>query len=366
MATLRHLFLLALVLLGFACSQDEEAGPKAEPYIPKPYQLAVPAHFPERFTIPTDNALTEEGVLLGRHLFYEKKLSGNNTMSCGSCHQQEKAFTDGKALAVGIDGVAHRRSAMSLANMLWFSQFNWGGDAFGLEKQARGPIENPDEMHQDLAEAVHELQATALYPPMFEKAFGSSTITEENILKALAQFQRTLISANSRYDRHLQEKEALTPEEAEGMLLFMTHPEPGIGLRGGNCGDCHGGTLLSMRTFHNNGLDDAFTDNGLGEVTGNPRHNGLFKAPSLRNIALTAPYMHDGRFQTLEEVLDHYNDHLKYTSPNLDPLIIEATNEVGGKTLLLTQEEKRNIIAFLHTLTDSTFIKDERFSNPFN
>ena len=361
-----------------ACSQKDEVEPtvkvpasdslEVEPTVnePTPYSLVMPGFFPQNVNVPADNPLTEDGVELGRFLFYEKKLSGNNTMSCGSCHQQEKAFTDGKALAVGIDGLEHKRSTMSLANMLWNKHFNWDGGSFSLEEQARIPIENPVEMHQDLEEAVQELQATALYPEMFLKAFGSDTITEERILKSLSQFERTLISANSRYDQYLQDQDVLTEEEVEGMQLFMTHPEPRMGLRGGNCGDCHGGTLLTMQTFHNNGLDEVFTDNGLGEVSGIPRQNGMFRAPSLRNIALTAPYMHDGRFKTLEEVLTHYNDHMNYNSPNLDPLIIESSNQFNGKTLSLTEEEKRKIILFLHTLTDSTFISDKSFSDPFN
>ncbi|PRY09976.1 cytochrome c peroxidase [Pontibacter ummariensis] len=367
MQTLRNLLLPFLLLIAaFACSPDkEEVEPEVEPFEPTPYELVLPKTFPQNFKVPADNPLTEEGVLLGRHLFYEKRLSGDNTMSCGSCHQQEKAFTDGRALAVGIDGVAHRRSAMSLSNLLWFFLFNWDGSALSLEDQARIPIESEIEMHQSLAEAVKELQATGLYPPLFRKAFGSDTITEERILKAIAQFERTLISADSRYDRYLLDEGTFTEDELEGMKLFMTHPEPGIGLRGGNCGDCHGGVLLSMRTFHNNGLDEVLTDLGYGAVTGREVDKGKFKAPSLRNIALTAPYMHDGRFQTLEEVLDHYNEHIKENSPHLSPLITEATNEVGGKTLLLTEEEKRKIVTFLHTLTDSTFITDKRFSDPF-
>ncbi|MDX5481942.1 MAG: cytochrome-c peroxidase [Hymenobacteraceae bacterium] len=315
--------------------------------------------------IPADNQLTVEGVELGRHLFYDKRLSGNNTMSCASCHQQDKAFTDGKSLSFGINRLPTKRSSMSLANMLWFNKFNWDGSASSLEEQARGPIEDPLELHQSMTDAVKKLQETELYPPMFEKAFGSSTITEEKLLKALAQFQRTLISAGSRYDRYLQNKEMLTEDELEGMALFMTHPDPSTNTRGGNCGDCHGGTLLSLRTFHNNGLDVEFKDNGLGDVTGRETDKGKFKAPSLRNIALTAPYMHDGRFGTLEEVLDHYNEHMQYSSPNLDPLITEASNMPNGRTLKLTEEEKRKIITFLHTLTDSTFINDKRFSDPF-
>ncbi|WP_187262393.1 cytochrome-c peroxidase [Pontibacter beigongshangensis] len=357
----------ALLAPAFSCSPEAKEAPEPDPVAagPTPYELQRPAIFPRIEQMPADNPLTEEGIVLGRHLFYEKRLSGSNTMSCGSCHVQEKAFTDGKALAVGELGIAHTRNTMSIANLAWFNRFNWDGSAFNLEEQASGPIENHVEMNQHLADAVHELQATSLYPPLFKRAFGSTTITEENVLKALAQFQRTLVSANSRYDQHLLGTKKLSAFAEEGMQLFMTHPEPTIRLRGGNCGDCHGGTLISLKTFHNNGLDITFADKGLGAVTGNPRHDGMFKAPSLRNIALTAPYMHDGRFNTLEEVLDHYNDHMRYDSPGLDPLIREASNEVNGKTLMLTEEEKQKIIAFLHALTDSSFITDERFSDPF-
>lgn len=365
MATKRHFLLGIVALATLSCSPDKEEEPAITPDTPTPYSLTIPKHLPQNYTVPTDNPLTEEGVELGRHLFYETKLSGNNTMSCGSCHQQSKAFTDGLALSMGIDQLPGKRSAMSLANLLWFSQLNWDGSANSLEEQARGPIENPLELHESMANAVAKLQATPQYPPMFRKAFGDSIITENNIFKALAQFQRTLISATSKYDRYMANQQQLTPDELEGMKLFLTHPDPSANIRGGNCGDCHGGTLFSLRTFHNNGLDATFSDNGLGDVTGEDRDNGKFKAPTMRNIALTAPYMHDGRFATLEQVLDHYNDHLNYDSPNLDPLIIEASNEPNGKTLMLTEEEKRKIILFLHTLTDSTFIADERFSDPF-
>ncbi|WP_439880120.1 cytochrome-c peroxidase [Pontibacter sp. MBLB2868] len=363
---LLHYLLFSLCFLGtVACSKDKDTAPTDDTQTQTPYTFDVPQILPQNFKIPADNPTTEEGVALGRFLFYEKKLSGNNTMSCGSCHQQSKAFTDGRAVAVGIDGISHRRSSMSLANLLWISDFNWDGKAKSMEEQARGPIESDIELHQRLAGAVQKLQATEKYPPLFKNAFGSEVITEQNILKAIAQFERTLISANSRYDRYLLKKEELTLDELEGMKLFMTHPDPGTGLRGGNCGDCHGGTLLTMQAFHNNGLDATLTDKGLGEITGNPRHNGLFKTPSLRNIALTAPYMHDGRFKTLEEVLDHYNEHMEYDSPNISPLIVEASNVAGGKTLLLTPEEKRKIIVFLQTLTDSSFVKDKRYTDPF-
>ena len=366
MAPLRFFLLAAFLLLFFACSSDQEGGQTTPaPEKPKPYELAIPATLPRNFIIPADNPMTVEGVELGRNLFYETKLSRNNTISCGSCHQQELAFTDGKALSTGVNGAQAKRSSMSLANMLWFSQFNWDGSATTLEQQAVKPLEDPLEMHQPLPEAVAKLQQTDRYPPLFEKAFGSSTITKENILKALAQFQRTLISGNSRYDRYLQNKEVFTPDEVEGMVLFMTHPDPSTNTRGGNCGDCHGGVLLTTRTFHNNGLDAEPLDIGLGDITGRASDKGRFKSPSLRNIALTAPYMHDGRFRSLEEVMDHYNEHIRFDTPNIDPLIMEASNMPNGTSLGLTAEEKRKIILFLHTLTDTTFINDKRFSNPF-
>jgi cytochrome c peroxidase len=365
MATLRFFLMAAFPLLFMACSGDKEEPRDTGPNLPKPYELAIPATLPKNFVIPPDNPMTLEGVELGRHLFYETKLSRDNTLSCGSCHQQQLAFTDAKGLSTGINNAKTKRGSMSLANMLWFSQFNWDGSSNTLEDQAVGPLEDPLEMHQPIHESVKKLQETELYPPLFEKAFGSPTITRENILKALAQFQRTLISGNSRYDRYLQNKEVFTPDEVEGMVLFMTHPDPTTNTRGGNCGDCHGGVLLTTRTFHNNGLDAQPKDNGLGDVTGRASDKGKFKSPSLRNIALTAPYMHDGRFKTLEEVLDHYNEHIRFDTPNLDPLIIEATNTPNGTSLGLTAEEKRKIIVFLHTLTDTTFIKDKRFSNPF-
>ena len=360
----KQFFFLLIILSLFvgACSTSEEGETPVEPNpTPTPYQLT----FPDRFrppVIPAENPLTEEGIALGRHLFYEKKLSGDNTLSCGSCHQQKLAFTDGLAFSKGTNGQQTTRSSMSLVNLAWNNNFNWDGVAKSIEEQAKIPIENPVEMHQNLEEATRELQNTPAYPILFQKAFGTSTITSDLILKALAQFSRTLISANSRYDQFREGKANLTIEELEGMQLFITHPDPSRNLRGGNCGDCHGSDFFSLQQFHNNGLDTAFSDTGLGALTGRATDNGKFKAPSLRNIAKTAPYMHDGRFKTLEEVLDHYNDHIQNNSPNLDPLIIEASNNVRGKSLALTPAEKAKIIKFLQTLTDESFLTDERFS----
>jgi cytochrome c peroxidase len=371
---------LAWATFLYGC-QDPDPGPEPTPsgfidphsipepaYIPPaeqgPYSLELPFYLSRQFTIPEDNPLTKEGVQLGRMLFYEKRLSGDNTQSCSSCHQQKLAFSDGLRFSKGIAGQNGKRNSMSLVNLLWVRQFFWDGRSNSLEEQALIPIEDPVELHQPLDRAVAKLQNTSFYPARFKLAFGSDKITPENIAKALAQFQRTLLSTNSKYDQHLRGEYKPTPQELNGINLFFTHPVAEIGLRGANCGDCHGSHLTTLNTFHNNGLDAEPTDPGREAVTNRPTDRGKFRAPSLRNIALTAPYMHDGRFQTLEEVLDHYNEHIK-NSPTLDPLIIEASNEPAGRSLLLTEQEKKDVIAFLRLLTDHEFTQDKRFSDPF-
>ncbi|SNR83884.1 cytochrome-c peroxidase [Hymenobacter mucosus] len=365
----RYLILLIPGLLLGACGTDGSGTEEEDnPYAPTPYALALPKNLPQTVTIPASNPLTVEGVELGRKLFYEVKLSRTGTQSCGSCHQQSKAFTDGLAHAVGVDGAPHPRGAMSLANVLWETSLTWDGASTSLEQQARTPIENAVEMHQLLADGVRKLQQTELYPPLFQKAFGSSTITEDNVLKALAQFERTLISANSRYDKYIRKEGTLTRTEQLGLAVFNNHPGEvgGIFIRGGTCHHCHldATGLFSSPDFFNNGLDVAFADAGRASVTSLATDRGKFRAPTLRNIALTAPYMHDGRFQTLEQVLDHYNEHVLVNSPGVDPNVL-LSNTPGGTHLDLTAAEKTQLIAFLHTLTDTTFIKDSRFSDPF-
>ncbi|SFE71381.1 cytochrome-c peroxidase [Thermoflexibacter ruber] len=362
-----------------ACNNSEQVTPTKEEEIwnvnaPQSYPLKIPAMFSERVNIPEDNPLTIQGVELGRMLFYEKKLSGNNTMSCASCHKQEKAFSDNTRFSTGIQGIVGSKNSMSLANLLWVNRFFWNGRASSLEEQALAPIQDPIELHQSLEQAVKKLQETSIYPPKFKLVFGSEKITAQNIAKAIAQFERTLISANSKYDKYLRGEYTPTDLELKGMDLFFTHPVPQTNLRGGNCGDCHlqittAGDRNGFRGFHNNGLDtDATLNIGLQAVTGNPNDRGKFKAPTLRNIALTAPYMHDGRFNTLEQVLEHYDQHIKM-SQTLDPLIIEASNEQflppNTVKLFLTPQEKQAILAFLQMLTDEEFIKNPKFANPF-
>jgi cytochrome c peroxidase len=359
--------LLAGAVLGGCSKNKEEAIDPVVP-APTPYTLVVPAGFPTP-VIPADNPLTNEGVALGRMLFYETKLSSNNTMSCGSCHQQNKAFTDGLAKAVGVDGITNPRGTMSLANVMWSNTLTWDGAFSTLEAQARKPVENPIEMHQLLNTGVTKLQATTTYPPLFQAAFGTKTITGDLVLKALTQFERTLISGGSRYDKYTRTQQGLSADELAGLKLYSTHISPRQ-VRGAECFHCHTKPLMSSNfaaEFFNNGLDMTFADLGRGGVTGQSFDNGKFVAPTLRNITLTAPYMHDGRFTTLEQVLDHYSDHVQMASPNIDLMLVQGINDpiFNPGRMGLTATEKRQVIAFLKTLTDSTFIADKRFSDPF-
>jgi cytochrome c peroxidase len=262
---------------------------------------------------------------------------------------------------------------MTLANLMWGPQrFFWNGRVASLEEQALVPLQHSDEMAQNLERLVAELRKDAKYRKLFETAYGE--INRASIARALASFQRSLISANSRYDQFLRGEITLDAQEELGRKLFMAHPDVKVSLRGANCIDCHSQFLTSGSSarydgFSNNGLDDeVHLQPGLQAVTGNPAHRGMFKVPSLRNIALTAPYMHDGRFNTLEEVLDHYDRGIKNSS-TLSPLIVEADNRgaaaSGRISLHLTPPEKAAIIAFLHTLTDQDFVTAEPFSDPF-
>ncbi|WP_044202691.1 cytochrome-c peroxidase [Flammeovirga sp. OC4] len=366
MQSRKFIFLSLLLSLLSSCEESE-------PINNPPYVLDIPAHFGKQYVLPEDNPMTVKGVELGRMLFYDPQLSRDYSTSCGTCHQQQLAFTDGKAKAEGIHGRTGDFSSMSTVNLMWTGKFFWDGRAPSIESQALDPIENPLEMDMTLAEVVERLSQDEKYPPMFNLAFGSSEITAEKVGKAIAQFERTLISSNSKYDQIVKGTYTPTEQEKLGMDLFLTHPIAGE-IRGGNCGDCHLGVLtsgdpVSFRGFHNNGLDDDTNlKEGLMGVTENQFDKGKFKAPTLRNIALTAPYMHDGRFNTLEEVLEHYDEHVK-KSRTLDPLIQEASNEPifpGDPIKLhLTQKEKEAIIAFLHLLTDEEFINNPNHSNPF-
>jgi cytochrome c peroxidase len=326
-----------------------------------------------RFQVPADNPLTLESVELGRRLFYDRRLSGSNTVSCSTCHQQRLAFTDGRRTGIGVSGKPLAFNSMSLANLMWGAQhFFWNGRAATLEAQALVPIQHPDEMAEDLQQLVAELGADDRYRALFVAAYGG--ISAVAISRALASFERTLISSNSRYDQFLRGEIALSAQEELGRKLFMAHPDVKVSLRGANCIDCHSQFLTSgfstrLDGFSNNGLDDEeHLQPGLQSVTGDPEHRGMFKVPTLRNIALTAPYMHDGRFATLEEVLHHYNGGIR-KSDTLSPLIAQADNQGAesqeGISLHLAESERAAIIAFLQTLTDNDFVTAAQFSDPF-
>src|SRR5476651_374632 len=327
------------------------------------YNFRYPANFGNRINVPEDNPTTQQGVYLGRMLFYEPLLSANGKISCGTCHQQALAFTDGKAVSEGVDHSLTARSSMSLANLLWSRKFFWDGRAESLESQAAIPMTNPHEMGQNMQVSARKLKGTKTYAALFKLVFGNEGIDSITILKAIAQFERTLISANSRYDQYLRNAYQPTALELQGIKLFNDGPQPAKSIRGVNCARCHGGVKTYMELFHNNGLDSIPKDAGIADLTGLPGDVGRFKAPTLRNIPLTAPYMHDGRFKTLEEVLDHYSDHVK-SSASLSPNIKGESNEVNGKQLSLRPDEKKAVIAFLNMLTDSSFVTDPRFSDP--
>jgi cytochrome c peroxidase len=328
-----------------------------------PYNLQAPYYFGSQVAAP-GNPLTVEGVYLGRMLFYEKKLSGNNTMSCGSCHKQKFAFADSSAFSTGIDGLQGTRNAMALSNLAWQKKFFWDGRANSIEEQALGPIQNPVEMHQTLTSAIQKLQNTPTYPPLFKAAFGTEVIDATLISMAIAQFERTLISSRSRYDQFRSgDQSALTAQEQNGYLLFTTHPVPSSNIYGANCSDCHSEDLQTNNTFQNNGIDSVFTDLGLEAITKKSSDSAKFKVPSLRNIALTPPYMHDGRFNNLQQVLQQYNAHVSTKAPLFSP-IMGASNTQGGFQLDLTQQQIDDVIAFLNTLTDTQFITDTTFSDP--
>lgn len=327
-----------------------------------PYELKYPSNFGGRFTIPEDNPTTVEGVRLGRMLFYEERLSANNKVSCASCHQQKLAFTDGLKTSFGVDGTNTRRNSMSIANLLWVREFFWDGRSESLEAQAAFPLTDPHEMGQALETSARKLQSDKKYRAMFRDAFDTDKITPANIQKAIAQFERTLISSNSNYDKYLVGQYKFSESEANGFKLFSLSPDPARGIRGANCAVCHGGTKTFIEQYHNNGLSHD-TDKGRADISGLENDQGRFRSATLRNIALTGPYMHDGRFKTLRDVLDHYSDHLE--DSELLSMHLKGVSNVEGQTgLRLTDKEKDDIISFLNLLTDETFTNNPDFSDP--
>ncbi len=368
------LFLSFLFLPLFSCKDDDIPSDNGDltsiDYAPVGVDLEIPPGYP-LFEQPEDNKLSVEGVLLGRQLFYDPILSADETMSCASCHFQEGSFTDNKALSKGIDGIEGKRSSMSLINLAYsLNGLFWDGRVRTLEEQALLPIEDPLELHNNWEDLILKLKSHDEYPSQFRKAFGITNkdqITRELAVKAIAQFERTLISSgNSEFDKVFHRNEGFfSPEADRGFNIFFDkNPD----LPDGECFHCHNEPLLTDNTYRNNGLDYAetledFEDNGFGDVTGIATDNGKFKVPSLVNWEFTAPYMHDGRFETIDEVLDHYISGGKY-SPNKDVNIVRHDDPSDPRTFI-NDAHKADLLAFLKTFRDTSFINNEAFSNPF-
>jgi cytochrome c peroxidase len=290
------------------------------------------------------NPITYDGFMLGKSLFYDGILASDPQVPCGSCHQQVSAFANtDHTLSHGVDNQLGLRNAPPIFNLAWYPGLMWDGGINHLEVQAFAPITNPVEMNETLENVVSKLQAHPRYPAMFKKAFGSDSITTQNLGKALAQFMGAMVSSNAKYDRVMAGSEQFSESEKSGLETFRQ-----------KCASCHTEPLFTDHSFRNNGLKPGagLPDEGRKIITGQASDSGKFRVPSLRNIEVTAPYMHDGRFWTLERVIDHYRS-APYRASTLDPSLSQGIS--------LSDTEKTNLIAFLKTLTDHEFLKDKRF-----
>jgi cytochrome c peroxidase len=292
---------------------------------------------------PADNLLTDAGATLGRALFYDKRLSHDNSTACASCHKQSKGFSDENQFSAGINGQLTTRHSMGLTNVVFYASgaMFWDERASSIEDQALKPIQSPTEMGSTLPEVVTKLSQTTFYPTLFQAAFGTPEITPDRIAKATAQFERSMISYNSKYDAYLNGQATLTPAESAGEQLFNNSAR---------CSACHTTTAQVGDVTHNIGLDATVTDPGAGV--------GRFKTPSLRNVAVRGRYMHDGRFSSLEEVVQFYSTQVQDT-PLLDGRLRDPVQ------LNLTSDQINDIVAFLNTLTDNSFLTNQLFSDPF-
>ena len=357
-----RLFRFAIAVMVLSGCADSDTALTHYPYNPRPYPFVVPEDFPVILPAVRDST-TVAGVDLGRHLFYDTRLSGDGTMSCASCHLPGGNFTDNRATAPGIRRQMGTRSPMALLDLVHSERFGlgWAGDDVRLHAQARRPVEDSLELFGDWPTIEARLRRDTAYHRRFRAAYGITqvaAIDRERILDALAQFERSITSTGqSKYDRFRRGEVALTSDEYMGYdLFFDDSPE----VKDTECAHCHIAPLLSGDDYFNNGIEPVrylsdFPDRGRGAITGDSLDNGKFKAPTLRNIALSAPYMHDGRFATLEEVIDHYNSGGHYAL-NKSPLV---------RPLGLTETEQGQLLAFLHTLTDTAAINRAALQNPF-
>jgi cytochrome c peroxidase len=337
------LHLVAAIALGGAgCGDDDRRSPST----PEPLVIgSAPAGFPAgpvSKTGPADNALTEARAQLGKRLFFERRLSRTSEIACASCHDQQHAFADPRRVSIGVDGRTGTRNAPALVNLAWGQSFFWDGRAPSLEEQAGMPIEDPLEMDLPLATAVERLAGDPHYVEEFRRAYDAAP-SEETLRKALASFVRTLVSGDTAYDRYLAgDSTALDAPALRGEAVFFGN---------GGCFHCHPPGALTNEGFFNNGTFVEGGDAGRQSLTGRTGDLGKFKVAGLRNVAVSAPYMHDGSLETLEDVVEHY-DRGGLGDPSTDPQIEE---------LALSADEKRDLVAFLHALTDDAFLSDPRF-----
>jgi cytochrome c peroxidase len=317
--------------------------------------LIIPAGFPMVQT-PADNPYSDSKSILGRYLFYEKKLSADNTKACVDCHKQANAFCDfGNPVSIGISVIGRgrdsggfgSRNAPGLTNVAYNAAYFWDGRASSLEQQALLPITNPIELGNTLPVVVQRLSADVKYQDLFKAAFGDSKVDSIRIGMALATFERTLLSGNSAFDAYNRgDPSALSASAIRGLALFNSAQT--------NCSRCHSGFNFEDSSFHSTGLEKSYSDSGRFLITKQQGQVGSFKTPSLRNVALTSPYEHDGRFSTLEQVMDHYNQGGQHNSDQ-DSLI---------KPLNLSNKQIEDIIAFLNSLTDEQFVANAAFKDP--
>ena len=354
-------FFVTIILITSCERYESDCDSCLTDVVNSPVSLSYPNSFPTP-DLPIDYELTEEGVNLGRHLFYDPILSSNGTISCATCHKQEFAFGDNTQYSPGFNNILGDRNVPTIINLAFQSTFDWDGKSISMEHQAIRPIFNEIELHNNnWDEVILRLENSGLYLELFCEAYGTSIIDSSKILNALTQFETILVSSESKFDKWMKGEYQPTPEEIDGFNIYATER--------GDCFHCHPVGLFTDNMFHNNGLDTDFTDLGRYNVTGNILDQGVFKSPSLRNIEYSAPYMHDGRFNTLDQVIEHYNSG-GFDSPTVDPLmkyIYTNPYDIPGLTgLLLTEQEKINLKAFLLTLSDESFISNIDFSNPFN
>lgn len=329
-------------------------------YDDTPYELQFTNNTLPPVTLPDDNPLTIQKVKLGKMLFFEKALSLDNSINCASCHRQSFGFSDPNQLSQGVGGTLGKRQSMAIFNLAWHSnEFFWDGRAHLLRDQSLMPIEDHLEMKETLSNVIQKLNGMSKYRNQFLRAFGTSEINSERISLALENFMLTIISEDSKYDRYLAGTEMLNASEERGRVLFFAEYNPFFPeLSGADCAHCHAGNNFENDLYMNNGLDtDAeFLDFGRENATNNPNDRAKFKIPTLRNIQVTGPYMHDGRFTTLEEVIEHYNSGVQ-NSTTVDPALL-GTTSTG---LMLDAQDKIDLVNFLKTLTDYTFLNNPEY-----